>query len=142
MNVRRAAPLCVVGLVSTLAATACGSTPAQKIAVSERDYSIALDSASVANGKLDLDQTNAGPSSHEVLVFRTDLAADALPLGADGRVDEDHGAGITKVFDSGSDTAAGKQRTLHTSLPPGRYVVICNINNHYTLGMHASLTVT
>ena len=28
------------------------------------------------------------------------------------------------------------------SLPPGRYVLICNLQNHYRLGRHVVVTVT
>jgi hypothetical protein len=134
----------LVALVGALGLAGCGGggSPADKVGVAERDYSISLASGSIAPGKVDLRVDNTGPSGHELLIFKTGLADGSLPLGADGRVNEDHGAGITKVFDSGSDTPAGKVRTMHASLPPGHYVVICNIGNHYELGMHTSLTVT
>jgi hypothetical protein len=125
----------MVGLV------ACGSHPGEQVAVNERDYSITLERAAVGRGRLDLMVTNQGPSGHELLIFRTGLADGALPLGPDGRIDEDHGSGIVKVFDSGSDIPAGRRRPLHTTLGAGRYVVVCNLANHYQLGMHTTLTV-
>jgi hypothetical protein len=132
----------VVALVGALGLAACGGSPADKVGVGERDFSISLASASIAPGSVDFRVDNTGPSGHELLIFKTDLADGSLPLDGDGRVNEDHGAGITKVFDSGSDTPAGKVRTMHAKLTPGRYVVICNVGNHYRLGMHTALTVT
>src|SRR5207253_9632711 len=108
-------------LVPTLVLAGCGSSPAEKLDVAERDYSLTVDRPSLPGGRLDVDVANRGPSGHELLLFRTNLDDGALPLGADGRVDEDHGAGITKVVDSGSDVAAGKRRSLRATPAPGHY---------------------
>lgn len=140
MPSRRRWPIIAV-LLPMLELVACGSSPGEKLAVSERDYSISVADTAVRSGRLDLVVTNQGPSGHELLIFRTGLADGALPVGPDGRIDEDHGTGITKVFDSGSDIPAGRQRSLHTTLGAGRYVVVCNLANHYQLGMHTTLTV-
>ena len=35
----------------------------------------------------------------------------------------------------------GKSENLKLELPPGHYVVICNVPTHYQLGMRADLTV-
>jgi hypothetical protein len=76
-----------------------------------------------------------------MLIFQTELAADRLPLGRDGRVDE-NADGVLKVFDSGDNIAVGTIKTFHIALAAGRYVMICNLPGHYLAGMHTAFTVT
>lgn len=108
--------------------------------MAEHDFALAPDATAFA-GPVTVTVNNAGPSSHELLAFRTDLPEDALPLGSDGRVIED-GPGVTKVLDTETDLSPGTHRTLKTRLTPGRYVLICNLQNHYKLGMHVVITVS
>ena len=82
--------------------------------------------------------TNQGPSSHELLAFRTDLPDDQLPLGPDGRINED---ALPKVLDTQTDLTPGIQRSLTVPLSPGRYVPVCNLPGHYKMGMHTVVTV-
>lgn len=137
-------------------ATACGgggtpsSTPSATspsatsggggaVNVTEKDFSIAIDPTSATAGAVDFSITNDGPSTHEFVVFKTDLAPDALPTSADGDVDEE-GEGVTHI-DEKEDIAAGSTTTLAVTLDAGNYVLICNLPGHYKLGMHVSLTV-
>jgi uncharacterized cupredoxin-like copper-binding protein len=129
---------------STVAASALGSpttaTPGPgALVVTEHDFALATSATTVSSGNVALNITNQGPSSHELLAFRTDLPQDQLPLGADGRINED---ALTKVVDTGTDLNAGTQRSLSAALTPGRYVLVCNLPGHYKLGMHSVLTVT
>jgi plastocyanin len=65
-----------------------------------------------------------------------------------GAVDEEAIAESDKMGESG-DVAAGKSVTKTFTLPPGSYVVFCNIDtktgttvvNHFTHGMSATLLV-
>ncbi|MDQ6618064.1 MAG: hypothetical protein M3083_25790 [Actinomycetota bacterium] len=72
------------------------------------------------------------------MAFRTDLPEDQLPLGPDGRINED---ALPKVLDTGTDLPAGTQRPMTVSLTPGRYVLVCNLPGHYKLGMHVAIMV-
>jgi uncharacterized cupredoxin-like copper-binding protein len=80
---------------------------------------------------------------HEFVVFRTDLAEDALPTTTDDKdqliVDEE-GAGVEHV-DEVEDVQVGSDQDFEVNLTPGKYVVICNLPQHYDSGMHAALTV-
>ncbi len=107
--------------------------------MAEHDYALALDTTTVAAGSVALNIRNSGPSAHELLAFRTDLPEDQLPLGSDGRINED---ALPKVVDTDTDLPSGTTRQLSASLAPGRYVLVCNLQSHYRLGMHAVLTVT
>jgi uncharacterized cupredoxin-like copper-binding protein len=102
-----------------------------------RDFAIALEEHSTPAGSTAFDITNEGPSTHEFVVFRTDLAEDALPVdGATVAENE------LDLVDEAEDIAPGVGTTLTVDLDAGNYVVICNVEGHYRAGMHASLTVT
>jgi len=125
---------------STTAAATLAATPTV-LGVTEHDFAITPSAPSAPAGLIDLNVTNNGPSGHELLIFQTDLAPDKLPLGPDGRVDEE-GAGVTKVFDSGNNIDPGTTKTFHTALVAGNYVLVCNLPGHYQAGMHTAFTVT
>ena len=129
-----------------LIAAACNGSPGTAatgvpgdgtIVTSEKDFGIALEEASTPAGSTTFDITNDGPSTHEFVVFKTDLAQDALPV--DGSTVTE---GTLDLVDEAEDIAPGVGTSLTVDLEPGSYVVICNIEGHYTAGMHAALTVT
>ena len=107
--------------------------------VTEKDFSIAVDPTSATAGTVDFAISNEGPSVHEFVVFKTDLAPDALPTSSDGSVDEE-GEGVTHI-DEKEDIAVGSSTTLDVTLDAGNYVLICNLPGHYASGMHVALTV-
>jgi uncharacterized cupredoxin-like copper-binding protein len=123
---------------SALATPTTAPAPRRLIVV-EHDFGLATNTTSVSGGPVAFDITNQGPSSHELLAFRTDLPEDQLPLGPDGRINED---AIPKVLDTQTDLPAGSERDLSEPLAPGRYVLVCNLPGHYKLGMHTVITVT
>jgi uncharacterized cupredoxin-like copper-binding protein len=118
--------------------TATTAVPSTTIKVSEGDFHITADTAVVAAGNVAIAITNVGPSAHELLAFRTDLPADQLPLGPEGRINED---ALPKALDTGTDLPPGTQRPMAVPLTPGRYVLVCNLPGHYKLGMHFVITV-
>jgi uncharacterized cupredoxin-like copper-binding protein len=102
------------------------------------DFKIELDESTAPAGKVTFDIENNGPSTHEFVVFKTDLAADALPT-KDGDVDEE-GEGV-EAIDEVEDIEADSTKTLDVDLDAGKYVVICNLPGHYKQGMYDTLTV-
>lgn len=108
----------------------------------EKDFAITPSTTTAKAGLIDFAISNTGPSPHEFLIFQSDLAPDKFPVGADGRVDE-AADGITKVFDSGTNVDVNGSKTFSTALPPGKYVLVCNLpGGHYTGGMHTAFTVS
>jgi uncharacterized cupredoxin-like copper-binding protein len=102
------------------------------------DNAIQLDSNTVVAGKVTFVITNAsGKLVHELVVLKTDLAVDQLPVNLDGKVDE------AKLNNKGEveNIAPGKTKRLTLKLSPGKYVIVCNIPDHYKMGMRAGLTV-
>jgi hypothetical protein len=110
------------------------------IRVRETDYRIAMPDTLRA-GKHTIALTNNGAQPHELLLFRTDLSAKALPVDANGNVIEESPL-LHKVIDSGQGLGAGATQIIPTTLPPGHYVAVCNLPAHYRSGMRLDVTVT
>jgi uncharacterized cupredoxin-like copper-binding protein len=63
-----------------------------------------------------------------------------LPLGTDGlTVDED--SSLLRPAGEIAQIDIGHSETLVLRLPPGTYVLACNMEGHYLGGMHLSLIV-
>jgi uncharacterized cupredoxin-like copper-binding protein len=86
--------------------------------------------------------TNEGSVPHELLLFRTDLAGNSLPMTSDGNVNE-QSALLHSVADSGNATSPGGSEAVPTkeALAPGHYVAVCNLPGHYRLGMWLNVAV-
>jgi uncharacterized cupredoxin-like copper-binding protein len=109
--------------------------------VSLIDFSITSTSTSMPAGLVDFSVYDNGPTVHEFLVFRTDLDPASLPVGADGRVDEE-AESLTNVVDSGDNIDIGASKTFNSALTAGRYVLVCNLLDHYKRGMYRAFSVT
>jgi uncharacterized cupredoxin-like copper-binding protein len=99
-----------------------------------------LSTDKVKAGKVTLEVTNVSKNEveHEFLVARTDLAPDRLPMTQAGaRVDESK---LTDLKELG-DLEPGKSGKLTLDLTPGKYLLFCNEEGHFTAGMYAYLTV-
>jgi uncharacterized cupredoxin-like copper-binding protein len=133
--------LFVVPAAAALAFTigSCGGDSGG-IGATEADYSITLDESSAPAGDVTFDVTNEAEQPHEFVVFKTDLAEDALPTDADGLVDE-KGEGV-ELIDELEDIAPGDNPSLTVTLDAAKYVIICNLPGHYEQGMHTSFTVS
>ena len=76
---------------------------------------------------------------HEFLIYKTDMAADTMPMNQDGdRIDE----GKIPGFEEAGDLPEGGTKSWTTKLAPGHYMAFCNEQGHYLAGMHTMLTVT
>ena len=125
-------------VVLGLTAASCGGDGG--IGATEVDFSITLDESSATAGDLTFDVTNDAEQIHEFVIFKTDLAEDALPTNEDGTVDEE-GEGI-ELIDEIEDIEAGSTESLTVTLDAGSYVFICNLPGHYAQGMHTSFTAS
>jgi uncharacterized cupredoxin-like copper-binding protein len=95
----------------------------------------------LATGTHTIGLTNSGSVDHEVVLFKTDLPANNLPLKADGDVNEESPL-LASVGDSGEPLKAGGTESFKTAdLSPGHYVAVCNLPGHYRLGMKLDVTV-
>ena len=121
--------------------TACGG-PSQ-VDAALTSYAIALDTDSVKAGDVIFHVHNdATDLTHEMVIFKTDLPPDQLPLTDEGIVDEE-GAGITFI-DEVEDVEPGMSVDLAVTLEAGNYVILCNVDSdqlHYQHGMYVAFTV-
>lgn len=134
---RRYAVLFAAGVL--LVSTGC-SSDSGGIGTTEADYSITLDEDTAPAGDVTFDIQNDAGQVHEFVVFKTDLAPEALPTDDAGDVDEE-GEGVTHI-DRVVDIAGGSSDSLTVKLDAGSYVLICNLPGHYKQGMHTGFTVT
>lgn len=129
--------------VAIAASASCNGTASSSADLSflVREYSITAPTHSVAPGKVTVAVENRGTVEHELVFFRSDLAATRLPLAKDGhRVDEE-GIGLTHLDPEAENLAPGKKKEISIELTRGRYVVICNLPDHYGAGMHTVIEV-
>ena len=103
------------------------------------EFKIELDATSAPAGSASFALDNKGTVVHEFVVFQTDLAADKLPLTADGTAVDEEGGGLTLV-DEVEDIEVGATPTLTVDLSAAHYILICNVPAHYTSGMRAEFT--
>ena len=114
---------------------------ATDLKVTESDFAIVLSTPVATAGIVNLTIHNDGPAAHKLVMFRTDLPADKLPLDAEDNMDEENPA-LVNVFDTGNaDLEAGETRTATVDLAPGNYVLVCSLPGHYAMGMYAPLVV-
>jgi uncharacterized cupredoxin-like copper-binding protein len=130
------------------------NTPAgATVSVELKEWSVSPAPASAAAGKVTFNVKNSGVMhAHEFVVVKTDLDAGALPVKADGSVNED-GAGFTAVGEL-EDIEIAKSKSTTFDLAAGKYVLFCNvveetampdmggIKSHYKLGMRIGFTVS
>lgn len=107
------------------------------IATTLNDFAITPAATSASAGEITFDVKNDGPSDHEMVIIKTDLAADELPTDSTGAVIEDEVEAIDEV----EDVAPGSSVSLSVNLEAGSYVLVCNLPGHYAAGMSAAFTV-
>jgi uncharacterized cupredoxin-like copper-binding protein len=79
---------------------------------------------------------NKGAIIHELAVFKTDLAPEAIPIAA-GKADESR----VQVVGRTKNLNGKAYEDLSLNLTSGKHVLVCNIPAHYQSGMRAAFTV-
>jgi uncharacterized cupredoxin-like copper-binding protein len=114
---------------------ACGP---QSIDVGLTSYAIAPSQDAMKAGDVTFHvANNATDQAHEFVIVSTDLAANSLPLDANGDVDETKLDIVNEV----DGLQPGDHQDLSVNLPPGHYVLMCNQPGHYAQGMYLDFTV-
>jgi uncharacterized cupredoxin-like copper-binding protein len=144
MKFRKLLPFLALAILLVPALAGCSGSGSKTIDAALDTYKITLSANTAKAGEITFHVHNDATDQkvHEFVVFKTDLAADQLPLTADGIVDEE-GAGVT-LIDEVEDVAPGTAQDLEVELEPGKYVLLCNIDSneqHYAHGMHVAFTV-
>jgi uncharacterized cupredoxin-like copper-binding protein len=103
---------------AALAATAVGSTAAQTVRVTERDYTLAFTPRSVAPGGVTFTVRNLGHVAHAFAVSGPGLATVRTPT-----------------------IAPGATRTLKVTIGAGTFKLWCPLGRHAAAGMRVALRV-
>jgi uncharacterized cupredoxin-like copper-binding protein len=103
------------------------------------DFKVKQDATAVPAGNVSFRILNQGPTTHELIVVRTDHAPDKLPLQDDGLTVDEEGRGV-ELLDEVEGLDIDDRQTMDLRLTPGHYVLYCNLEGHYLGGMHATLT--
>ncbi len=102
------------------------------------DYKFDPAAVQTAPGTLTISAPNEGQVVHELVLAKTDLAADALPTEPSGDVNEDK----LDIPGEIADVEPGKTKsTEFKDLKAGKYVMFCNVAGHYKAGMYGTLVV-
>jgi uncharacterized cupredoxin-like copper-binding protein len=126
----------VVSACSSTRQSASGPT----VLVVEHDFGVTVSPDAVAAGWVTFHVENRGPSTHELLIDRSNLEPQSLPLLRDTLQIDEHAPALVEV-------AALEQIRLNSThdvrvrLTPGHYVLFCNLEGHYLGGMNVSLQV-
>ncbi len=91
----------------------------------------------VAAGLVRFNVANEGAAIHELVIVRTDVAADALPVAGGVVVESD-----LDVVGEIEEFPGGQDRSATFELSAGRYFLICNVPGHFALGMVTEFSVT
>ena len=124
---------------ATATTTPTPTPGATTVQVNLKEFSITPSLSSVPAGAVTFVASNTGTMEHEMVILKTDLAPDALPV-VDNQATED-GPGVQHI-DEIEEFEPGTQQTLTVNLTPGNYVLICNVPGHYQSGMRTAFTVT
>ena len=106
------------------------------VAVTLKDFGVAATPASAPTGHVTFVVQNTGVTPHELVVVKSDLAANRLPT-ASGLVDESK---VTIVGRTALLTP-GDGKEFSVELPKGTYSLICNVIGHYNSGQFVAFTV-
>ena len=130
----------LVTIVAVACSAAATPTPVMQTVVVELDeWSVRPDKTSVSAGDVTFEARNVGTIAHELVVLKTDLAADELVLEGTQVSEEASGELIGEIEE---DELGPGQSTANTfGLASGKYVLFCNIPGHYQSGMLADFEV-
>lgn len=130
----------VVAHVSITPSPTAAPSAGQTVHVVAEEWHLTPDISSVLPGKVTFQLVNKGQLMHQLVVLRTDLAVPALPATAENHILVDEAkAGV--VIGRTENTATDEVKTFTVDLPPGHYVLLCNLPAHVKAGMVTEFSV-
>ncbi len=135
----------LAGSIALLLGPGCGGG-GNEVNATLSNFEIDLDESSAKSGDVTFKIKNNGPSVHEFVVFKTDLAPDQLPTKLENgvRIVDEEGTGV-EAIDEQEDIPVNSSTSLTVNLAPGKYALVCNIpddGGHYNQGMQVGFTAT
>ena len=111
-----------------------------------QEWRMMSDKARIPAGKVKFSVQNRGQETHELVLLKTNMAYDSIPLQRKGGIDEDN-AGV--LVDELEDITSRSGKSMTVTLAPGNYVLLCNMvemeegqmEQHYAMGMRIPLVV-
>ncbi len=114
----------------------------EEVQVQLGEWHLTADRSSVLAGNVTFKAKNPGKEAHELVVMRTDLPADGLVVdAASKKVDEAKSGQVIGEIEP-EDLPAGGESSATFYLAPGKYVLLCDIPEHYQKGMRAAFSVS
>lgn len=107
-----------------------------EVSVALSEWAVKPSAAAAKAGKVAFKVANNGATPHELVIVKTDLAADKLEQ-AGGIADE----AKYKPLARSKQLNGTESQELAADLTPGKYVLLCNISGHYGLGMRTAFSV-
>lgn len=100
------------------------------------DTAVKLDRTSAPSGPVTFAIKNSGSVAHELVLLKTDVPQDQIPVDPSkpGLVSQPGYITQTPTLLPGAST------TLSVTLTGGAYVLLCNQPAHYLIGMHTAFT--
>jgi len=126
----------IVGLAACQAAPKADITSTQMV-IDLSDYRVTPNLQTLKAGKAKIGVRNTAGMVHEVVLLKTDTAADKLQVDGGSAKAKEEGTKVASVLNLGS----GGVAAMDVDLTPGSYVLICNIAGHYQLGMRSAFKV-
>jgi len=131
------AALTAISAVGVARVSAPSSLPVEAIV---KEWKVALSTATHVAGPITFHLDNQGNIDHEFVILQTDTPAKDLVSLVDPATFRLNEEDFVSPGEYG-DLPAGTTGTFTIALPPGHYVLMCNIAGHYAPGMYADLTV-
>ncbi len=133
---------------TTPAAATTQNTVKVQLGENGKKYFVKVDKDTVPAGRTTFVIDNVGTMHHEMAIYRTDLAPGELPLTDEGKVDEEKAGLVAEAVytrplrgDEDHRIRDGRGVDYTVDLPPGKYVLLCNLTGHYTAGQFVAFTV-
>lgn len=124
---------------ATAPATSESTAPATATAVSvvlgsPEEFSLVATPAEIPAGEATFTVENKGALLHEMVIV-------PAPNGAEGLKEANGEASEEGALGAVADLEAGKTESITVTLPPGKYVLLCNLPGHFAGGMYTDFTV-
>jgi uncharacterized cupredoxin-like copper-binding protein len=112
-------------------------TAQETVAVEEKEFTLTADPDEVPSGQITFEVNNTGTLAHDLHVIRSSADPASLPVeGAEVNLEE-----VELVGEIADDIPAGEEASTTVAMPPGDYILICNVPAHYQGGMRTGFTV-
>jgi uncharacterized cupredoxin-like copper-binding protein len=115
-----------------------------QINASMAEFSVTGDPSDVPSGDVQFNVTNHGAAAHEFVIMQTDNPPNALLYDNASQKAVEDAPGQQDVGEVGGELPfipPGETESDSFTLPPGNYVLICNVPGHYKAGMHTAFTI-